>query len=487
LHKINTGILTRWLFILDSTKVKQTGKTVTYEIRKPDGTVADTGVMTELGSTALYYTTWTPDEAGWWIFVIACANPVANDMRGYLVEAGLEKDTVNLLEHGTHGLPALKILIAALQTDLDNPSQFKADVSALALEATLTAIKGSGWSTETLKAIYDLISGLNDLADSDVWSYSTRTLTDPNSYKADVSALALEATLGTPEGEDMSSDIAAIKGVVDDISSIVQDATFGLSALDAELEDIRQKATSPSWNQDTDSLEAIREAIDALENLSLATIEGSIVLAMKAHLVHGTGDIIPPDNKGIWDYLPNLDTAISALNDLAQSDILSDATPFAGGNIASIKTETDQLPNWRFDDKLATTPTVDAEASASEESLTAGSVTPTFPTGATRQRAYVVAMLHAANKSEATHKIGLTLQIQKNAGGYGDVVDLTANPPISLISVDGACANFAIVCDVTATVDTSAVQYDFKWLVDSDNAGAVNYTSNFVLVIIYSM
>ncbi|GAI21356.1 unnamed protein product, partial [marine sediment metagenome] len=34
--------------------------------------------------------------------------------------------------------------------------------------------------------------------------------------------------------------------------------------------------------------------------------------------------------------LDNLDRAISALNDLAQSDILSDATPFAGGNITRL-------------------------------------------------------------------------------------------------------------------------------------------------------
>ena len=51
----------------------------------------------------------------------------------------------------------------------------------------------------------------------------------------------------------------------------------------------------------------------------------------------------------------------------------------------------------------------------------------------------------------------------------------------------GAEAIRAIVCDVTALVDASGSTYYFKWLVDSDNAGAVNYTSNFVLVIIYSM
>jgi len=176
---------------------------------------------------------------------------------------------------------------------------------------------------------------------------------------------------------------------------------------------------------------------------------------------------------------------LEALKDLIAA--LPTLAEIEAGDMVAIKTETDQLPNWRFEDKLATTPTVDAEASASEVNLTAGSVTPTFPTGATRQRALLVATLHAANKSAAIHKIGLTLQIQKNGGGYGDVVDLTANPPISLVNVDGAVASFIIVCDVTTTVDTSAVQYDFRWQADSDDAGAINYTSNFMLVMIYSM
>jgi hypothetical protein len=43
--------------------------------------------------------------------------------------------------------------LSTIQTDLDNPNQYKADVSALALEATLDAIKGAGWTAENLVAI----------------------------------------------------------------------------------------------------------------------------------------------------------------------------------------------------------------------------------------------------------------------------------------------------------------------------------------------
>lgn len=50
--------------------------------------------------------------------------------------------------------------IAAIETKLDTPANFMADVSALALEDTLTAIKGAGWTTETLKAIKDAIDAI---------------------------------------------------------------------------------------------------------------------------------------------------------------------------------------------------------------------------------------------------------------------------------------------------------------------------------------
>lgn len=43
---------------------------------------------------------------------------------------------------------------------------------------------------------------------------------------------------------------------------------------------------------------------------------------------------------------------VSDLNDLAQSDILSDATPFAGADVADIKSKTDNLPSDPADESL---------------------------------------------------------------------------------------------------------------------------------------
>jgi len=193
------------------------------------------------------------------------------------------------------------------------------------------------------------------------------------------------------------------------------------------------------------------------------------------------------------------ETLVKIVADIAVADAIIDAIKAKTDTIVwenittidslidAIKAETDKIRHVFFDARYAMTPTVDSVASSSETSLTAGSITVTFPIGSSRNRAYVVATLHVANKSDATHKIGLTLQKQKDAEGYADIVDLTANPPISLVEVDGSMATFVIICDVTSLIDNSGSTYYFKWLVDSSNAGAVNYTSNFVLVIEFCM
>jgi len=112
------------------------------------------------------------------------------------------------IQNSTYGLEALKDLLVTAQADLDNPSQYKADVSALALEATVAA--------------------LNDLAQSDILSDATpfdgasialiKTETDkiaalvtesgshPTLAEIEASTvLALEATLGTLN-TDMKAD-----------------------------------------------------------------------------------------------------------------------------------------------------------------------------------------------------------------------------------------------------------------------------------------
>jgi hypothetical protein len=131
------------------------------------------------------------------------------------------------------------------------------------------------------------------------------------------------------------------------------------------------------------------------------------------------------------------------------------------------------------------TPVAEQVASAAATNLTKGSITPTFPTGVTAVRVILIAGIHAANQAGNTHHIGIKVQGQKAAGGYTDLLDLTATTPLALTNTEGSGDGLSVPIDVSALVDESAVQYDFRIVVDSDNAGAVNYTSYFALILIY--
>jgi hypothetical protein len=141
------------------------------------------------------------------------------DLVSYVVEkvyqADVKLDTIDgvadAIQAKTDNLPAspapadeYDAELAALQADLDNPDQYKADVSLLALEATLDEIKGMGWTNETLRAIYDEIDGLEDLTAADIWTYVDRTLTDIGD-----SGIASESTV-----ESLRAIIRQYSGIV---------------------------------------------------------------------------------------------------------------------------------------------------------------------------------------------------------------------------------------------------------------------------------
>lgn len=129
-------------------------------------------------------------------------------------------------------LETLSDQLDVVQTDLDNPAQYKADVSGLALEATLTAIKGAGWTTETLvtlKAYVDEIETrltatragyLDKLNVTGTLAHSDAAAT----YKADVSGLApaneydarmtaIQADLDNPD--QYKADVSALAKATD--------------------------------------------------------------------------------------------------------------------------------------------------------------------------------------------------------------------------------------------------------------------------------
>ena len=120
----------------------------------------------------------------------------------------------------------------ALIKDVPTVSEFEArtkPAADYALEATLTAIKGAGWTTESLKVIRDALTAVQ--ADLD----------NPNQYKADVSALATTTHLQQVEDKvDTIDTIAdAIKSKTDNLPAVPAQAgeyTAAIAALQADLD-----------------------------------------------------------------------------------------------------------------------------------------------------------------------------------------------------------------------------------------------------------
>jgi len=88
--------------------------------------------------------------------------------------------------------------ITTVQADLDNPNQYKADVSALALEATLTAIKGAGWTDEDLVAIKAAVDSVKTWTAANISSSVTSgaiTQIRGNTWDFEIPDLTLDSNL----------------------------------------------------------------------------------------------------------------------------------------------------------------------------------------------------------------------------------------------------------------------------------------------------
>lgn len=136
-------------------------------------------------------------------------------------------------------------VITALQTDLDNPSQYMANISALALEATLTDIKGTGFVKDThslpqcLTAIgfsipneYDTViaalqTDLNIITGTDGVTLATlQALYAPNKVVPDVAGIAAGLHTTTDTLINGLEDIT-----VADIIAGIADGTYDLQEM----------------------------------------------------------------------------------------------------------------------------------------------------------------------------------------------------------------------------------------------------------------
>jgi len=145
------------------------------------------------------------------------------------------------------------------------------------------------------------------------------------------------------------------------------------------------------------------------------------------------------------------------------------------------------LTKVEHETEWATDAHCDSVASTVETNLTVGAVTPTFPAGSTCARAILVASIHALNIAENTHLIQFKIEGNKDAGGYSDLLDLSASAQLGLVEVVGATDSWVGAIDISSLVDASDSAYNFRFVVQSSNAGEVRYITSFTLVLVYHM
>lgn len=134
----------------------------------------------------------------------------------------------------------------------------------------------------------------------------------------------------------------------------------------------------------------------------------------------------------------------------------------------------------------STDPVVDNVASDALTTLTTHTITAesfVYPIEGTEVRVILLAMLSVVAQAEAIHHIGLKVQMQVNDGGWADLKDFTANPPLG-IPADGGMGSWTMPIDITDSV-ASGDKLEFRFAVDSDNAGSMNYTTSFLVTLIY--
>jgi len=155
-----------------------------------------------------------------------------------------------------------------------------------------------------------------------------------------------------------------------------------------------------------------------------------------------------------------------------------------------IETETDKISDVEHETEWNTDPVVDNRTTILETELTAHTIAAAdfvYPNGATGVRVILLAMITAQAQGVPTnpHHIGIKVQREINDGGWADIEDFTANPPFGL-AAEGVTATWSMPFDISALVD-SGDKLEFRFAVDSNDAASVNYTTSFLVVLVYRM
>lgn len=238
------------LIVTDENGNPASGKTISYRIFDEARGVFETGSMTELGIYGIYYKSWTPDAAGYWIFEAYYTGTDFKfyDIKMYPVQKGEEADIDTIkdaVQNGTYGLNAIHddlALVAAGVTAVKAKTDTITWTDIVALENKLKAspsvdsilFKSGGalcpsgksiWNvlgdaTITIEDIYTVINDVfDDVGDANFKLNSLGTFTARTYFKNLVTMLGwadvlgvqtLEQRLGYQTSGSIETDLNAV-------------------------------------------------------------------------------------------------------------------------------------------------------------------------------------------------------------------------------------------------------------------------------------
>mgnify|MGYP000924399586 CR=1 FL=1 len=241
-----------------------------------------------------------------------------------LKAAGLNADAVTKIQSGL-ALEATLTAIKGAGWNNGTLQNIKNDTDSQ--QTALQEIKGEGWTDETLTALMtaiEAVTGGSGATAQEVWEYTTRVLTAGTNI--DLSALATAADLATLDGK-----VDTVDGILDDLHDT------DIPAIKADTAAIKAKTDNiPASPAAVGSAMTLTAAYDKAKDdvLTPLAVVDSIVDGLKTTLdnVHDTD-------------LPAVKTETAAIK--AKTDNLP-ATPASAGeyttNIGAIKAKTDNLP-----------------------------------------------------------------------------------------------------------------------------------------------
>lgn len=114
--------------------------------------------------------------------------------------------------------------------------------------------------------------------------------------------------------------------------------------------------------------------------------------------------------------------------------------------------------------------------------LSALSITPAFPPGATKVKAYIVAHLFISNQTANAQNITPHLEAQLAGGGYNDVWD-PGDIVVSVPAIIGTSTMVLVECNISAYFVDGQIT-DIRFVVTQSSANSVHYTSEATIFLV---